>query len=163
MNTLKSFVLTCAALAFATGSAIASPAPNAKLWSGTWKLNTAKSKFSAPDVMEKSETRTYTVSGNRVTMHSTYVGNSGKSVKWSYSAVWGGKPYAVVGNRNADHIILTPVSDREVKSRTTLRGKASATATATISEDGNRLTVTRSILTAKGGPSDDILVYERVK
>ena len=29
--------------------AAAAPVPNAKLWSGTWKLNLAKSKFTAPD------------------------------------------------------------------------------------------------------------------
>ena len=164
MNTLKMLTLTGAALAFASAQlAAAAPAPNAKLWSGTWKLNSEKSKFTAPDFSEKSETRTYAVSGKRVTMHSTFVGGHGKSVKWSYSASWDGKPYPTVGNTNADHISLTPVSDREVKSRTTLHGKASATSTATVSADGKQLTMKRSILTAKGGASDDTLVFERVK
>jgi Tol biopolymer transport system component len=163
MNALKMMTLG-AALAFAvTAPADAAPAPNAKLWSGTWELNAAKSKFTAPDFSEKSETRTYVVSGHRVTMHSSFTSGSGKSVKWSYSAAWDGKAYPAVGNTNADHIMLTPVNDREVKSRTTLHGKASATSTAKVSADGKQLTMTRSILTAKGGPTDDTLVFDRVK
>lgn len=164
MNTIKMLTLTGAALSFAVAQpATAGPAPNAKLWSGTWKLNTEKSKFTAPDFSEKSETRSYAVSGNRVTMHSSYTGGNGKSVKWSYSAAWDGKAYRTVGNSNADHIVLMPVSGREVKSRTTLHGKASAKSTATVSADGKQLTMARSILTAKGGPTNDTLVFDRVK
>jgi opacity protein-like surface antigen len=162
--TLCKLMTLGAAVAFAAAApATAAPAPNPKLWSGTWTLNMAKSKFTAPDFSEKSETRTYAVTGHRVTMHSNYVGGKGKSVKWSYSASWDGKPHPTVGNTNADHILLMPVSDREVKSRTMLHGKASATSTVTVSADGQQLTMNRSILTAKGGPSNDVLVFDRVK
>jgi opacity protein-like surface antigen len=163
MNALKTLTLTAAALAFAVQPAIASPAPNAKLWSGTWKLNVAKSKFTSPDFSEKRETRSYEVSGQRVTMHSTFTGGAGKSVNWSYSAAWDGKAYPTKGNSNADHILLMPVSDREVKSRTMLHGKPSATSTAMVSADGNELTMMRSILTAKGGATHDKLVFDRSK
>ena len=160
MNAWQKLALVGAGIAL---TAAAAPAPNAKLWSGAWKLNMAKSKFSAPDASEKSETRSYAVSGNRVTMHSSYTNGAGKAVKWSYSAKWDGKAYPTVGNSNADHIVLTPVSGREVKSQTTLHGKPSATATASVSADGKELTIDRSILTAKGGPSHDVLVFDRAK
>jgi hypothetical protein len=58
---------------------------------------------------------------------------------------------------------LTLVSDREVNSKTQLRGKPSATASASVSADGKELTIKRSILTAKGGPTDDNLVFDRAK
>jgi opacity protein-like surface antigen len=164
MKAHKLLIFAGAALAFAapqTASAVATP--NAKLWSGTWHLNLAKSKFSAPDYSEKAETRTYTVSGNRITMKSTSTGPSGKQTSWSYSAAWDGKPYSTTGNSNADHIALTPVSDREVKSRTILKGKDSAHSTASVSADGKEITMDRSILTANGGPSNDHLVFDRAK
>jgi opacity protein-like surface antigen len=164
MKAIKMLTLTGAAVAFAAAQiATAAPAPNAKLWNGTWKLNIAKSKFTAPDFSEKSETRSYAISGNRVAMHSNFIGGTGKAVKWSYTAGWDGKSYPAVGNSNIDHVVLMPVSDREVKARTTLLGRPSATSSITVSANGKQLTMTRSILTAKGGPTHDTLVFDRIK
>jgi hypothetical protein len=164
MNTFKALALTGAALAFAAAqTAVAAPGPNAKLWSGAWQLNSAKSKFSSPGSSEKSESRSYSVSGNRVTMKSNTITGAGKPMKWSYSATTNGKWYPTTGNPNADHIALTLVSDREVNSKTQLHGKPSAKASASVSADGKVLTINRSILTAKGGPSDDTLVFDRAK
>jgi hypothetical protein len=164
MNTFKALALTGAALAFAAAqTAVAAPGPSPKPFSGGWQLNTAKSKFSSPDSSEKSESRSYSVAGNRVTMKSNTITGSGKPMKWGYSAVTNGKWYPTTGNPNADHIALTLVSDREIKSKTQLHGKPSATASASISADGKVLTINRSILTAKGGPSDDTLVFDRAK
>jgi hypothetical protein len=164
MNTRKILTLVGATLAFAYGQvATAAPGPDAKLWSGTWKLNSAKSKFSASDTSERSETRTYVISRNRVTMHSHFISGAGKPVNWSYSAALDGKAYPTMGNRNADHLMLIPVSEREVRSRTMLRGKASATSSASVSADGKQITMQRSILSAKGGASHDTLVFDRIK
>ena len=164
MNASTKLALILATAAFAlpqTGMA-RSPALS-KQWSGTWQLNTDKSKFSAPDTSTKSDTRTYTVVGNRVTMKSTMVNAAGKTIKWSYSAAVDGKSYRVTGNPNTDHIRLTRISDREIKSQSTLHGKPAVRATANLSTNGKVLTIHRSILTAKGGPSDDTAVYERTK
>jgi hypothetical protein len=164
MNTASKLALIVSAAAIALPqTAIGKSAPLSKAWSGTWQLNTANSKFSSPDTKEKSETRSYTVSGNRVTMRSTAVNAAGKTMKWSYSAATDGKWNPTHGNPNTDHIALTRVSDREVKSRTRLHGKPSARATARVSADGKELTINRSILTAKGGPSNDTLVFDRAK
>jgi hypothetical protein len=96
-------------------------------------------------------------------MRSTLVDKDGKTIKWSYSAATTGKWYPVTGNRNADRIALTRVNDHTIQSRTSLHGKASARATASLSADGTELTVTRSILTARGGPTHDTLVYHKAK
>ena len=155
------------ALMFAA-AAIALPQPAAgksfaKEWAGTWHLNTGKSKFSSAQYTPKSDTRTYTVAGNRLTMRASGINSDGKAMKWSYSARTDGKSYAVSGNPNVDHIKLTFVSPREFKSATTQKGKAPARSTATLSADGKMLTISRSILIAKGGPTDDTLVFERAK
>jgi hypothetical protein len=88
---------------------------------------------------------------------------AGKTIKWSYSANANGKWYRTSGNPNTDHIALTLVSPREITSKTTLKGKPSARSTATVSADGKVLTIKRSILMAKGGPTDDTLVFDRAK
>jgi hypothetical protein len=164
MNAASKLALIVSAATIALPqTAIGKSAPLSKAWSGTWQLNAAKSKFSSPDTAEKSETRSYTVSGNRVTMRSNAVNGGGKTMKWSYSAATDGKWYPTTGNPNTDHIALTWVSDREVKSQTRLHGKPSAHATASVSANGKALTINRSILTAKGGPSDDTLVFDRAK
>jgi hypothetical protein len=50
-----------------------------------------------------------------------------------------------------------------VKSQARLHGKPSAKSTASVSADGKELTIRRSILTLKSGPSDDVLVFDRAK
>ena len=164
MNAPKYLALTAALVAIALPQvAGAKPAALSKSWAGTWQLNMVKSKFSSPDFTPKSDTRTYSVSGNHVTMRSTGVNAAGKAMKWSYSAATDGKWYRTMGNPNTDHVALTWVSPREFTSKTKLKGKATAKSTANISEDGKMLTIKRSILTAKGGATDDSLVFERAK
>ena len=164
MNAHTRFALMIAGLAMVVPqSAAFAKGPDAKAWSGTWHLNTAKSKFSSPDSTTKSDTRTYSVTGNRVTMRSTTVNAAGETLKWGYSARTDGKWYSTFGNPNTDHVALTLIGGREFKSATKLRGKPSAKSTATVSGDGKELTIHRSLLTIKGGPSDDMVVYDRTK
>lgn len=164
MNARTRIVLVIAGLAIALpqGPAFAK-APNAKLWTGTFELNLGKSKFTSPDYTPKSDTRTYSVSGNRLTMRSKGVNASGKTMNWGYSATLDGKWATVNGNPNTDHVALTLVSDREFKSTSKLKGKTTAKSTATVSDDGKAITIHRSILNAKGGPTDDTLVFDRTK
>jgi hypothetical protein len=162
MNAPKKLALILSAIAMALPQA-ASAKSLSKAWNGTWHLNTEKSKFSSAEFTAKSDTRTYTVAGRRLAMHSTMISADGKTIKWSYSANTNGKWYRTFGNPNTDHVALTFVSPRELKSKTTLRGKPSARSTATVSADGKVLTINRSILTAKGGPTDDTMVFDRTK
>ena len=137
--------------------------PFSRAWNGTWQLNTEKSKFSSAQYTPKSDTRTYTVAGSRLTMRATGTNAAGKAMKWSWSARTDGKWYPVSGNSNIDHIALTFVSPSEFKSNARLKGKPAARSTATVSTDGKVITINRSILNAKGGPTDDTLVFERTK
>lgn len=162
MNTARKTVLIFAA------AAIALPQPAlgkslSKAWNGAWQLNTGKSKFSSADYTPKSDHRTYTAAGSRLTMRATSTNAAGKTMKWGYSAIVNGRWYPVAGNSNVDHVALTFVSPLEFKSNSRLKGKASARSTATLSADGKMLTINRSILAAKGGPTDDTLVFDRVK
>jgi len=162
MNAPQKFTLIFAA------AAIVLPQPAigkslSKAWNGTWQLNTEKSKFSSAQYASKSDTRTYTVAGDRLAMKATGTNTAGKTMKWNWSAKTDGKWYPTSGNPNTDHIALTFVSPSEFKSNTRLKGKPSAKSTATVSGDGKVLTINRSILNAKGGPTDDTLVFDRTK
>lgn len=159
MNVQPKFALIFASLALAVSQGASAAAPSAKLWNGTWHLNVAKSRF-ASSAKEQSETRTYSIAGNKITMKSNSKNMSGKAMSFSYSASWDGKWYPMVGNPNADRISLTAVSDREIKASSQLHGKPSAESRATVSADGKHLTLTRKMVRMKGAPTD-VLQFDR--
>ncbi|HEX8839898.1 MAG TPA: hypothetical protein VF750_05460 [Sphingomicrobium sp.] len=159
----RTIALICASGALAMGQvATAAPRPDAKLWNGTWQLNSEKSKFSSAEYTTKKDVRTYTVTGNRLTMHSDLINGAGQAIKWGYSATLNGKWFRATGNPNADQVALTLISPRELRSETRLKGKPSAKATVSVSADGKEITVKRSLATPKGD-TDDTMIYERTK
>ena len=153
------FALILAGVAIAVPQSAFAKEPDAKLWNGTWHLNAAKSSFASP-AKEQSETRTYQISGNRVTMKSSSKDPSGKALNFSYSARYNGKWYPMLGNPNADSISLTPVSERELKASSRLHGKVSVESKASISADGKHLTLKRKMVRIKGAPTD-VLEFDR--
>ena len=155
----RSKLVLLASLALAIPQGAYAAELNAKLWNGTWHLNAAKSKFTS-SAKEQSETRSYEISGNKVTMKSSSKDPAGKVLKFSYTAGYDGKWYPMVGNPNADRISLKVVSDREVKASSQLHGKASVESTATVSADGKHLTLKRHMLRLKGAPTD-VLEFNR--
>ena len=162
MNTLKMLTMTAAALAFATGQvAIGSPAPDAKLFGGSWHLNVGKSKFASPESTEKSEVRAYRVSGNHVNMRTTVTSASGKVWRWGYSAATDGKWYLTSGNPRMDHIKLTGASRHEIKAESMKLKHPSSTGIITVSKDGKELTLDRT--GGSTGTDHDVMVFDRVE
>ena len=159
MNRPAKFALILTALAIAIPQGAGAAVPNARLWNGTWHLNPAASRFASSGKRE-SETRTYAVSGNKVTMKSTSKTASGKTLNVSYSASVDGKYYPMTGNPNADRIALSAVSERELKWSSQLHGKTTIAGTAAVSADGKHLTLKRTLLTVKGTPTD-VLKFDR--
>jgi opacity protein-like surface antigen len=159
MSGQSKLALILGSIALAIPQSANAEAPNAKLWNGTWHLNAAKSKF-ASSAKEQSETRTYDISANKVTMKSSSKDPSGKTLNFSYSAGYDGKWYPMVGNPNANRISLTAVSDRELKASSRLQGKSSVESTATVSADGKHLTIVRKMVRMKGAPTD-VLEFDR--
>ena len=147
------------ATAVLSAQAAVAAMPDAKLWSGSWHLNVAKSKFGAAG-KEQSETRTYDYSGGKLTMKSTSKDGAGKEMTFSYSAALDGKSYPMVGNPNADSISLTAVNGRELKASSSFHGKLTVQSTAMVSADGKHLTLKRTYLAMKGRPSE-VLEFDR--
>lgn len=139
-------------------AATAAP-PDAKLWSGTWHLNAAASKWGGPG-KETSETRSYEVSGGKLSMKSSAKNADGKETNFAYSAGCDGKPAPMTGNPNADSISLTCVSGHEIKAASSLHGKVTVQSTATVSADGKHLTLKRTYVGMKGSPTE-VLEFTR--
>jgi hypothetical protein len=159
MNRRMKSALIFATVAMAVPQGVSAAGPNAKLWNGTWHLNAATSKFES-SAKEQSETRTYHISGGKLTMKSSSKDLSGKVLNFSYSAAWDGKSYPMVGNPNADSISLTAAGDREVRAKSRFHGKLSVQSTATVAANGKHLTIKRKMLRLKGAPTD-VLEFDR--
>ena len=150
-------ILAASGMAFSQGAVAAGP--DATLWNGTWHLNAAKSKFASPG-KEASETRSYYLSGGKLTVKSSSKDPAGKELQFSYSAAFDGKFYPMTGNPNADSISLTAVSAHEIKATSKLKGNVSVQSTATVAADGKHLTLRRKMLRIKGAPTD-VLEFDR--
>ena len=159
MNAPSKFALILASLALAIPQGASAADPNPKLWNGTWHLNAAKSKFQS-SAKVASETRTYDIAGKKVTMKTSSKNPAGKEMNFSYTAGYDGKWYPMVGNPNADRIMLRVVSDRQFRASSRLKGKPSVHSKATVSSDGKHLTLKRKMLRMKGAPTD-MLEFER--
>jgi hypothetical protein len=147
----------------ATKIAICAPAPllakpaAASPYAGTWKLDLPASSFGSHP--EKSETRIYQVTGNKVVLKSMAVDGAGKPANYHYTATIDGKPYPLVGNPIGDSIALKWVNPRSVAATVKKGPRLVSTSTSTVSPDGERLTLTRKY--PGGKLADDVTVYDK--
>ena len=156
MHTLIRPAVFAAALAVVAPSmALAKPAVSPL--NGTWKLNTAASKFGSHP--EATETRVYDVKGNKVTLTSTGTDVAGKPIAYHYSAAYDGKWYPMVGNPVGDSISLRLLNPRNIAAKVRKGPVATSNATVVISADGKLLTLTRNY--PGGKRATDVLVYDK--
>ena len=127
-------------------------------FNGTWKLDSAASKFTSARVIG-SETRTYEVSGDKVKMTSTGTDVSGKQMSVSYTAAYDGKYYPMTGNPVGDNIALKRIDGRTVEATVRKGKKVTGHGKTTVSADGESLVLTRSLLREKGKSAVDELHF----
>ncbi|GAC1578804.1 MAG: hypothetical protein NVS3B5_11610 [Sphingomicrobium sp.] len=160
MNRLSQAGLIGAALSISvTSSVIAKLHSDTSVIAGTWILNPARSKSAAPAM--NSETRVYTVSGIKVSMHADGIDASGKHVSNSYDAANDGKFYPTVGNPVGDAIALRKVDSHTVTAILRKGAKVAATARAVVSHEVKQLTITRKIGTPPGKLVTTVVAYDR--
>ena len=157
----KQFIGFIAAVAlFAPACASAKDQAPSADWSGTWTLNVAKSKLGAHPG-KWTETRTYTVEGNKITLDAKGTTSAGKPTHISYAGTVDGKAYPMMGNPIGDRIAMTLVTPREIKAKVMLHGKPSASAVSDVSADGKRLTLRRRSMVGSA-PRDVTLVFDKM-
>lgn len=157
MKTLLKTILVGAVLAAA---GVASAAGAADPVVGTWTLNVAKSKFS-PGPAPKSQTRTYSVDADGVSLSVTGIGADGTAISQESTFKYDGKAYVMKGTADYDAISLKQVDGNTVKSIMMKAGKPVGTTTRTLSAHGKVLTLSTKATDANGKPYENVAVYDK--
>ncbi len=159
MNPLKHVgvaLMISAALPQAADAAPVAPSPS---WAGTWQLNLRESMFSG--AAPKWERRTIAIRGREMTTRSSGEMADGRPIRFSYTVKLDGEFHPLVGNPDGDSISMQLISPQRVEIEVRRHGQRSATAVSAVSP--NRIRMERHRLPQSGSPSDDMLVYHRVR
>jgi hypothetical protein len=129
-------------------------------WVGTWKLNTAKSKFS-PGPGPQSMTLKFESTPDGIKLSSQGVNEEGQPIAGGYIAKFDGKEVPVTGNPNADTGAPRKIDDNNYENTWKKGGKVTITTKAVVSPDGKTLTITQSGTNADGKAVSSTVVYEK--
>ncbi len=132
----------------------------ADMRSGTWKLNTAKSKFS-PGPGPKSATVTYSMEGDWVVAKAQGVNAEGKATSGTNRYKLDGKEYPYKTPLVEGTISVKQIDDFNTEATIKGAGKYSVTSKVVISKDGKTRTLTSSGVNAEGKPVNTVAVYEK--
>jgi len=127
---------------------------------GTWKLNTAKSKY-RPGPEPTSATIKYEETADGIKRMGESVDADGNKTTFEYTAKYDGKDYPVTGSDTIDMIALKRINDRTTEATLKKSGKVVSTARRVVSKDGKMLTLTITGTNAKGQKMKNIAVYDK--
>ena len=116
---------------------------------GSWELNIAKSKFTTGPVL-KSQSRTYSQSGDSIAVVIKSVGSDGKEMTMQTTYKLDGKDYPVTGAPGWDTISGKQVDSNTAEFTVKKGGKVIGKISRTVSKDGKTLTSRQNTTTAKG-------------
>ena len=147
------------AAAISTAAIAQLPIAPSHEWEGSWQLNLKESMFSG--AAPKRESRTIEIQGRTMTNRSNGQAADGKPIAFSYSVKLDGQFHPLVGNPDGDSISIQMISPRKIEIEVRRHGQRSATAVTSVSPI--RMTMVRHRLPLSGSPSDDRLVYDRLR
>jgi hypothetical protein len=127
--------------------------------SGTWKLNTAKSKYS-PGPAPKSVTTVISMDGDWVVAKTEGVGSEGKSMSYTNRYKLDGKEYAYKTAVFDGTISLKRIDDRHEEA-TLKSAKGNVAGKGVISKDGKTRTLTTTGTNSEGKPVHNVAVYDK--
>jgi len=127
---------------------------------GTWKLNTAKSKYDGMP-MPKEQTVTYTAKGDGYDYVAKGTSATGEPIQAMFSYVKDGQEAKATGFPHWDGLVLTGGSGKKSKAKLMRGGKAVGSATRTVSADGKSMTVAGKATTADGKKVTYSAVYDK--
>ena len=128
---------------------------------GTWRLDTAKSKYS-PGPAPKSQTAVYEAAGQgyRVTVKAEPA--SGAAQEWSYTTALDGKDVPVKGNNpNAEMIAVKRIDATTLETVNKKGGKVTTTQQNVVSADGKTRTVTSTGVDGQGQKVNNVTVFTK--
>lgn len=127
---------------------------------GTWKLNEAKSKFSAGAA--KNTTVTYSDAGNGMTkLECGGVDKDGKNVHWTWEGKFDGKQYKVTGSPYVDTLSCKEM-DAYTNTNTGMKDdKVASSSVVKVARDGKSRTVTTTRTDVSGKKVTDMAYYDK--
>ncbi len=157
MRALKFFAI--AVLSVAAASSL--QAQNEALL-GTWKLNTAKSKYE-PGPTPKSLTRTVEAQGDGVKYTFDGVAADGAAIAYSFAVKFDGNDNPITGTvpNGADTAAIKRVDANHYVATLKKGGKTLGTSKVSISKDGKVATVDATGTNAAGVKTHDVQVYDK--
>ena len=155
-------LIVCAVIAMiavASGTSIAIAADSDPVV-GTWQLNVSKSTFSSGPAI-KNQTRTYSQSGDKITLVMTTVGPDGKEVTTHTTYQLNGKDFPVTGAPDYDSLSARRIDHNTAEFTLKKSGKEMGTTSRKVSKDGKTLTAKTNVTTASGEKAENVLVFDR--
>ena len=149
----RGIVLGLLVCMFAAGVCLADDA-----FTGTWKLNEAKSKIGAGAA--KNTTVVYETSGDDVKVTVEGTNAEGQATHSEWTGKFDGKDYPVTGDATSDARAYTKVNDHTVKFTAKKDGKVTLTGRIVVAADGKTRTV-HTTSDVKGKKVSSTAVYEK--
>ena len=134
----------------------------ADAFTGTWKMNVAKSTF-AKGKEVKELTATVVEQGDNAMVTVKGAGGDGKAISTKYTMPLKGGPitYTEGGPAAGTTVVSKRVDANTMDSTASMNGKQLGTTHAAVSADGKTLTLTRKGVDDKGKSVDGVEVYNR--
>jgi hypothetical protein len=130
---------------------------------GTWKENTAKSKYSLGPALQ-SRMLTFEAQGNGVKASAEGTAADGSHFAYSYTANFDGNDNPVSGTgvpSGADTLALKRINRNTTEATLKKAGKVIRTGRLVVSKDGKMLTITAKGTNANGQPGSDAIVFDK--
>jgi len=131
----------------------------ADAFTGTWKLNEAKSKFSPG--AQKNSTVIYEPAGDSVKVTVDGTDADGKPTHNEWTGKFDGKDYPVTGSATGDTRSYKQVNDHTLTFAEKKGGKVTTSGRIVVSADGKTRTVTTTATDAKGMKVSATAVYDK--
>ena len=128
-------------------------------FTGTWKLNSSKSKFG--DSPRNSQTTVLKQDGDELKSSSDITYEGGAKIHTEWSATLDGTPHPLEGDAHYDTILITKVNERTLKVVSKKGAEVSRSSQWVISRNGKTMTRTQKVLNAKGQNVDNVIVFDK--
>jgi hypothetical protein len=151
---MRTILLTLAMCFVVVAAALAADA-NA----GTWKLNSAKSKFTPGT--PKNDTVIVEVAGDNMKVTVDGTDGDGKPAHNTWTGKFDGKDYPVTGDPASDLRSYTKVNDRTLTLTLKKSGKVTTTGRIVVAADGKSRTVTTTGTDPQGKKVSGTAVYDK--
>jgi hypothetical protein len=128
---------------------------------GTWKLNHARSKFSADMPAPKESTMVIKEADGGIAVTVTNVNAQGQNSKVQYTVKYDGKDYPLTGSPLADTVSLKKIDANTNEGVAKKGGKITVRTRTVISKDGKTRTTTWRTTNEQGKEVTWVTVYDR--